>query len=370
MMISTHIIVIGGGPIGASVAYGLARSGASVALLDEGDLAFRAAYGNFGLVWFQGKGLGMERYVDWTLEATRKWPLLADHLEEYTGVAVHYSKPGGLSLCLGPRDFLDRKQRNEALARQSKGGRYDTEMVGREDLKRMLPGMTLGPAVAGASFCRHDGHVNPLFLIRALHGAFQKAGGRYYPGRRVTDIRYQGGCFSVLTEQGRFEAGKIVLAAGVGIPALADKLGVTVPVRPERGQLIVTEPVKPVLPYPTGDVRQTREGSFLLGVSNEKVGLDTSVTTDVLKRIARNAVDSFPGLASLGIRRCWAALRPLAPDRFPIYHHCRETPGAYIVTSHSGVTLASVYVDEIARWIGREIEPPDFAPFDLRRFDV
>ena len=64
-------LVIGGGVVGLSLACGLARAGERVRLLDEADDAFRAARGNFGLVWVQGKGLGRAAYARWTMDAAR-----------------------------------------------------------------------------------------------------------------------------------------------------------------------------------------------------------------------------------------------------------------------------------------------------------
>ena len=74
--LATHdwdLLVIGGGVVGTSIAYGLAKTGDRVVLLDEGDDAFRAARGNFGLVWVQGKGLGNPDYARWTLRAAAAW---------------------------------------------------------------------------------------------------------------------------------------------------------------------------------------------------------------------------------------------------------------------------------------------------------
>ncbi|MBN8478089.1 MAG: FAD-dependent oxidoreductase, partial [Burkholderiales bacterium] len=70
----TDAIVVGGGLLGAAIAWGLARHGRSVRLLDEGDDALRAAGGNFGLVWVQGKGAGCPPYARWTLRSAAAWP--------------------------------------------------------------------------------------------------------------------------------------------------------------------------------------------------------------------------------------------------------------------------------------------------------
>ena len=71
------MLVIGGGLVGSAVGFGVAERGARVIVLDEGDRAFRAATGNAGLVWYQGKGRGMPRYQQWSLEATQAWPQFA-----------------------------------------------------------------------------------------------------------------------------------------------------------------------------------------------------------------------------------------------------------------------------------------------------
>ena len=71
-------IVIGGGLVGSAIAYGLARAGMRAALLDEGDVAYRASRGNFGLVWVQSKGDGAPHYQRWTRLSADQWPALAE----------------------------------------------------------------------------------------------------------------------------------------------------------------------------------------------------------------------------------------------------------------------------------------------------
>src|SRR5579885_449801 len=86
-------IVIGGGLVGAAIAYGLVRAGLKPALIDEGDVAFRASRGNFGLVWVQSKGLGAPHYQRWTRASADAWPALAAELLARTGIAVGHERP-------------------------------------------------------------------------------------------------------------------------------------------------------------------------------------------------------------------------------------------------------------------------------------
>ncbi len=87
-------IVVGGGLVGTAIGYGLVREGLKVALVDEGDVAYRASRGNFGLVWVQSKGLGAPHYQRWTRRSAQEWPALAAELGERTGVAIGLEQNG------------------------------------------------------------------------------------------------------------------------------------------------------------------------------------------------------------------------------------------------------------------------------------
>src|ERR1700735_5825476 len=91
------LIVIGGGLVGGAIAGGAQAKGASVVLLDEGDIAYRAARGNFGLVWVQSKGAGMPPYAQWTRRSAALWPELAAGLRDATGTDTALHQPGGLA---------------------------------------------------------------------------------------------------------------------------------------------------------------------------------------------------------------------------------------------------------------------------------
>ena len=238
-------IVVGGGMFGSAIAYGLVRAGLDVAVLDEGDDALRAARGNFGLVWVQSKGLGMQPYADWSRESAHLWNEFARELEEVSGIHVAHQNEGGLNLLLGEEELAKRRAEIAQMRKQAGPAGFDCEIVGRDEAQKMLPDATLGKDVVGASFCPHDGHVNPLLLLRALHTAIRASGGRYLTERRVEAIRHDGHAFVAETAKGPISAPKIVLGAGHGAPRLGPMVGLKVPIRPERGQVLITERVRP-----------------------------------------------------------------------------------------------------------------------------
>ena len=358
------LIVIGGGLVGGAIAWGAASLGASVAVLDEGDVAYRAARGNFGLVWVQSKGAGMPPYAHWTRRSSELWPELARTLAATTGVDVALDQPGGLAFCLSEKEWDDRAAMLRRMHNES--GDIGTRMLDRAEARAMVPG--LGDLVVGASFCPIDGHASPLYLLRALHAALPARGGAWLPARKVDAIDAAPHSFTVHCGAERFTAAKLVIAAGLGSRALAPMVGLHMPVQPLQGQIIVTERLRPFLHYPTHVARQTAEGSVMLGDSQEDVGFDLSTKVAIVREIAARNVAIFPALKEASIVRMWAALRVMSPDGFPIYEQSEQFPGAFAATCHSGVTLAGAHALGLAPAILAGELPETLTAFSSRRF--
>jgi glycine/D-amino acid oxidase-like deaminating enzyme len=360
------IVVVGGGLVGAAVGYGLARAGRDVLLLDEGDIAVRASRGNFALVWVQGKGLGHPAYAAWTRASSQAWTTFADQLRDDSGVDVSFSRPGGLTLSLGERELEARATMLRRFHNQPGGLDDQTHMLSRADVRGLIP--QIGPEVSGASFNPADGHVNSLRLYRALHEALRRRDARYRPGFEVLAISRRGESFVLEGPAGRVNARQVVLAAGNANAALAPMVGLTCPMRPEAGQIIVTERVAPFLHHPTVTVRQTDEGGVMIGDSKEAVGDPASLDLGVDAVMASRAVRLFPHLARVNVVRSWRAVRVMPADGYPIYDQSVTHPGAFLVTCHSGVTLAAQHALELGPMIAAGALSPALAPFSASRF--
>ncbi len=366
---AADVIVIGGGLVGSALTYGLVEAGARVTMLDEGDVAFRASRGNFGLVWVQSKGDGMHEYASWTRISSDLWGGFAEALQAETGVDVGHHRPGGLELCLDEEEYDAYAGSIRRMHNQPDAGANDRSMIDGDEVRRMEP--HVGPEVIGASFCPHDGVVNPLLALRALHAIANRAGVVRHSTGPVTGIRPDGDGFRVDTADGSsWFADRVVLAAGNGNRALAGHIGLEVPVSPERGHILVTEPVRPLFNHVLGQVRQTDEGTVMLGATKESVGFDTGIAPDMIRTISSRAVRKVPLLRRLQVIRAWSALRIMSPDGFPIYAESAEYPGAFVVTCHSGVTLAAAHALRLAPRLLQPGFNEHFAAFSPGRFDV
>jgi len=365
---SFDAIVVGGGLVGIAIAYGLTRQSLSVLVLDEGDNAFRASRGNFGLVWVQSKGVNMPAYAAWTRRSSDLWPGFSEELSQETGVTLHYSRKGGYHFCLTEEEFRERGEMMQRLSAVTNGA-FVFSMLGRNALVDRFP--DLGPEVIGASYSPHDGHVGSLQLFLAMHRGFNARGGTYRNSSAVADIRKLGSDFSVRTMDGaQFNAARLVLAAGNGTRALAPMVGLSAPVRPQKGQVLVTARTDPFLDVPTAILRQTGEGSVLIGDSKEETGFEDSTSPQVTRDLAARAIATFPKLAGLRTVRSWGALRVMTPDGHPVYAQSQEAPGAYIACLHSGVTLAAAHAGPLAEAIAAGSLPENFQSFSPDRFGV
>lgn len=362
------VLVIGAGVVGSSIAFGLAKLGLSVTLLDEGDQALRASKGNFGLTWCQGKGAGAPAYADITVRSCHHWCEFAGQLLSETGIDVDYQNRGGLYFYFDEESRAARQDRLRSV-KQTTGEPVPFAMKSRDELLAELP--ELGPEVLGASFCPLDGTCDPLKLLYALLTAAQNRGVNYRTQCRANRIRVgANGLIEVDTPAGVMRANKVVIAAGLDSERLASQVGLMVPLEPVRGQIMVSSRQPERLSLPSLHVRQTREGTIICGDSHEHVGEDPGTTVEVMQSIAQRAVRTYPFLSEININRAWGALRIMTPDGLPLYEQSPLHAGIFNVSCHSGITLAAFHANELATYIADGQLPADLASFRGDRFDV
>lgn len=358
--------IVGGGLVGLAVAWGLQSKGQRVVVLDGTDDALRASRGNFGLVWVQGKGLKEPRYAKWSQRSAALWGDFAEELEDGSGVDVALEQEGGLDLHFDDRALEQVVVQYERL-KDALDGDYPFEVLDAKALQRAEPG--IGGAVAGGVLHHQDGHADPLALLRALSRDVQLRGGQVVSGAVVSDVQDRDGTYELICENGqRFQADKVVLAAGLGAAELGPKLGFQAPVTPERGQILITERLPPMIRRPSLIARQVQAGAVQIGATNELVGMDDRASRKGIAQLAAEAVAAYPALANAQLVRSWGALRVMSPDGLPIYQESEQWPGVFLVTCHSGVTLAAAHARVLPDWLMGVENAPVLEVFGEARF--
>lgn len=367
----TDYAIVGGGVVGLSIAWGLLKRGKQVVVLDGDDGSFRASRGNFGLVWVQSKGLNLPRYAEWSQQSAAAWKGFSNELEQVSGRSLGLEQNGGYDFHFSEQSLEATVQKYEGL-KQKLGGNYPFEVLGHNALRREEP--EIGPSIVGAILHQQDGHVNPLRLLQSLAQGVRELGGKVLVNKTVVEVARPSGSsggFHIACDDGSLvSAEKVVLAAGLGAAELGPKLGFLAPVSPLKGQNLVTEKLPRFINRPSLYARQVNEGGVQIGVSTEKTGLDDGETVETLASIAAKAIQVYPCLDQAQVVRTWGALRIMSPDGLPIYQESQTMPGAFLVTCHSGVSLAAAHACYLPDWLEKTNDAPNLEVFREDRFSL
>lgn len=376
---SSDVIVIGAGVVGAACAHYAARAGLTVTVVDRGPVAGGTTGAGEGNLLLSDKEPGPE--LSLALASAELWRELAELLPPQ----IEYEPKGGLVVASGEAGMA--ALRGFAAGQGSAGVRV--EEVPADRLHDLEP--HLAPGLAGGYHYPQDAQVMPA--LAAAH--LMRAGGdriRLRLGEEVTGLLTgEGGAVrGVRTASGtRIHAPYVVNAAGTWGGQVARLAGVELPVLPRRGFVLVTEPLPKVVRHKvyaadyvadvasdsaalqtSGVVEGTAAGPVLIGASRERVGFDRTLSTEVLRRLAAQAVALFPVLGTVRALRTYAGFRPYLPDHLPAIGPDPTVPGLLHACGHegAGVGLAPVTGLIVAACVTDSQLPLDIAPFAPDRF--
>jgi sarcosine oxidase subunit beta len=374
MKAAADIVIIGGGCMGASVAYHLTRRGVTDVLLLEREplLATGSTGRNAGGVRHQ---FSNEANIRLSIESIG----LIEHFADQVGYPVDFHQDGYLFL-LSSQASVDTFRRNVELQRRLG---VATEWLDAGEAARRAPGIdTTG--VLAATFCARDGIADPNGVTMGFAKAAQAAGAAIERGVEVTGIVSRAGRVAgVETTKGRVETRTVVNAAGPWARAIGRTAGVDVPVDPFRRHIFIASfgpgqtPAVPATHVMVIDFETTfyfhREGAgvlFGMGDPEEPSTFDTSVQWDFLPRVIEQAVGRLPALREASVSHAWAGLYEMSPDANPIIGGVSALPGLYLINGFSGhgfqhsPAAGRVLADVI---VGRD-PGIDLEPFSYERF--
>ena len=325
---SFDVIVIGGGAIGASSAYQLAKQGANVALLEEFDLNTQASGRNAGSLHGQIQYEPFEELgIGWAKQFLHGLSILADSLEiwkglsDELGVDLEVSSNGGLMIAENETNLrhLEEKVRLE----NSIG--IDSRMLSRSELQEKAP--YISAKMVGAAFCPIEGKANPLVVAPAFADAARRHGAVISTRTEVLEIAKNSQGFTISTSAGQFRGAEVLITANAGIPKLTAGLGKRIPISDVPVQVSVTEQIEKFvhhLVYFTSEkltFKQANSGSLLIGGGwparyDEKQ--NPILNPDSLRSNLRVALKVVPRIADVKVIRTWVGTGNGTEDHNPI----------------------------------------------------
>lgn len=341
---TADVVIIGGGIIGASVAFHLAERGCADTIVVE-----REAEQGMGSTGRATGGVRAQFATAINIRMSRYSIDFFARFEEATGHACGYEPAGYLFVATSEAelDYLKRtgeRQRNEGLT--------NVELVGADEIARRVPGLRTDDVVGG-SFCQTDGFIAPLKVLHGFTARATKRGVRVWTETEVTGIDVEGGrVAAVRTSRGRIETRAVVNASGAWAAETARLAGVELPVVPLRRQLVSARPAAPlparlpmVIDMSDGfhfrpEARDVPAAGVLLAWPDDaetpgfKTGFDPAFAEKVFRR-ARHRAPFLSG-ARVNASRCRAGLYEVTPDHHAIIGESPGVAGLFLANGFSG----------------------------------
>lgn len=380
-----EVVVIGGGIIGASIAYYGSKAGLDITVLEKKELASGTSSRCDGNI------LAIDKDPGFDSQMSLKSQQLVHDLSKALEVSFEYRNPGSILVC---ENDAEMEAANQWVNRQQAAG-LNFKMLDRADLRN--ESKYFADDLYGGLECKTDSTVNPYMLTYSLFYSAEKQGAKIHTHTEVKNMtKNASGKFIIETNNGTFSANKVVNAGGVWAPRIGEMLEIDIPIFPRKGQLIVASRQQPVglrkvmefgyLISKFGGQRSvdpmtekygvalvfepTESQNFLIGSSRQFAGYDTRVDYEVIKYIAKRAVRFYPKIADMTVIRTYAGLRPWTEDHLPIISHVDHIPGYYIAAGHEGdgISLAAVTGKLIEEMLTDKETCIPIEPLRLERF--
>ena len=322
-------IIVGCGILGASIAYYLSKKQKDLLVVDKGYFSSGTSGATQAWVWVHTKQPGF--YAQTCLDSAKMYEDLIRDLD----VDFEYETSGGLSLIF---DEFQLRKAKRLVDTQNQHG-ITVQLLDRQEVLKKEP--NINQEILAATFFAGESSVFPMKLVQGLVQSAANQGVTFSYYNEVLSInKLDNYKYLVNTIKGSFLAEQVVLATGMWSRKIGQSLGIDIPIELIRGELMVTEPLPPLIEHIVSGIRQLKNGKLLIGYSKEYGGFNTETNIKTTVSTAKQAVKMIPRLKQVRILRNFAGVRPIPNDGFPILGEVPDYDGLYVAVTHSGYTLA------------------------------
>ena len=367
------VLIIGGGVIGLSLAWELARGGSHVRIIDRGEPGKEASWAGAGILppasmtaalhpYDRLRALGSSLHAQW-----------AGELKEATGIDTGYLRCGGwyLARTAGESAAL------AAWAAASRAEGIDVQRIGLDELPSLEPGLALGSGagrVRAAYLVPGEAQLRNPRHLQALLAACLAQGVEVTPHVQAAQaVIASGQIAEIQTSVGPVRACRYCFTAGAWTGQLLAQLGVAVHVLPIRGQMVLFRcerpPIARIVNEGSRYLVPRDDGRLLAGSTEEEVGFDKRTTPAAIRELTEFACQLVPELAASEVERTWAGLRPGSLDGLPYMGPLPHLANAFVAAGHfrSGLYLSPAVAVVMSQLLRGEVPEFDLEPFGVLR---
>jgi glycine oxidase len=365
------VAIVGAGIIGCSIAFELAKAGMQVCVLERGGIGEESSAAAAGMLSGQHGVTNLGTRYQLHVEARELHGQLADDLHERTGIDVGFCRWGLLELLFTPGEV---RAADRCYAVQTQAG-LRVERLNREETLALEP--ALAPDLQGSIRYADEAHVHNGRLTIALAEAARCSGAELRCGVPVLAlIRERERVVGVQTPSETVYAGAVIIANGAWSSDLIRPLGLMLPVKPMRGQMLAVRTV----PRAVSQVIYGRhmylvprpDGETLVGATVEDVGFRKEVTLEGLEELIQAGRQIAPGMMDQPVIRTWAGLRPGSPDGLPLVGPLEGLPGLILAVGHhrNGILLGPMTGVLVKQWLVDHVQSPHLDLLRPARFPL
>lgn len=367
---SFDVLVVGGGVIGCSTAYHLAKKGAKVMVVERRSVGGQAASLTAGILAAHSESDRPDALFDFCRASLSLFPSLVDELTEFSGIDPEFE------LC-GVWRVAETEEEKTALLEKKRWLEERAVPVEWQDFPRLgevHPG--LGESLGGLC-CPSDGQMNSGSWVLSLAEASRRKGVRFLDQVPSLDfVRDRRRVAGVRTKDDVISCDKMVLTAGAWTSFLLESLRISLPLEPVKGQLMVLAGVPRAFRGPVyagaGYLVPRADGRLVIGSTEERVGFDVQPTLEAQRSLADWASRWCPGLNELPVVEFQAGLRPGTVDGGPVMGRLWDYDNLFIAGGHykRGILLSPLTGQFMADGILDGRWDPLGDPFSPDRFRV
>jgi len=371
------VVIIGGGIIGCAIAYYLRKSGVEVTVVEKGDIGAEASSAAAGLLAPLGSLSGPGPLADLLLASWSIYPALVPELEQASGVHLAYEQSGSLRVARNPKNIDNLRKRITAW--QPLGLKMQW-LTGDEARQREA---LLAPDISAAIYAPEEAQVKAPHVVKAFARAATNLGAKLCAHHNVIGMDFHRNKVTrVCTDQGlEIACEHVIVATGAWTRNLERLLDISLPVEPQRGQILtLKQPSSPPSPPPPlkhiifGEaiyLAPKNNGTIVVGATKEEVGFEKHLTAGGIGWLLSTAVRLLPGLEGAAIDQMWAGLRPKTPDNLPILGNAPSLENVILAVGHGsiGIMLSAITGKSIAELVTTGHVPEIIAPFSVERFE-
>jgi D-amino-acid dehydrogenase len=365
--------VIGGGLLGTATAYHLVSAGARTVLVDRADLG-RATDAGAGILSPETNSRDPDAWLRLAVAAVDYYPTLVERLRGEQAGDTGYARCGKLVVAVSDDEVAPFAAARRLIFERPRAD--DLREVTAAEARELFPPLA---QVRGAIYSPRAARVDGRLLNRALRTAAE-ARGLHIRAGRVERLVIEGGAVRGLVVDGqRVPAGVVAIAGGAWSEAFGAQLAITIPVTPQRGQIIHlrlhgtdTSRWPIVSAFHQHYLVAWPDSRVVAGATRETgSGFTPHTTTAGVREVLDEALRVAPGLARAEVLEIRVGLRPLTPDALPVLGPVPGIPGIFLTTGHgpTGLTLGAYSGKVVADLMLGKSPGTDLGPFSVARFN-